>query len=498
MRIKNVFKNLISEMLPQIMIAFLGIYRSKVFLTYLGTDVVGLYNLFAQILGYLSLVEGGLGTAVIYRLYKPIFEKDYDKLAEIRAGIKRIFNIIILCMIVLGLLLSLIIPLLIKDNKFSLIFIITNFMLYVLSEIVLYKTIFERSLYIATEKNYKLNVVVKTTLIIKTIMEFCVAMLTKNLTNVLIASVITNIIGSYLIYAISKKDFKFIKKSIKRDYTVLKDVKNLITHRIAGMISSNIDIILLSSFIGLDAVVIYSTYLLYMNALTSLMNKISNAFLGSIGNKIVEDSKDAYRIFKEYNALMFFIAIILGVQFFFSIDCFINIWYNNQVQTSMGISILFSMVLIYNIIRMSLVTFTEAAGLFKETKICPIIEAVVNLILSLILVKPLGIEGLLIGTFLALLISEFFIKPHIIFKKIFNKSGLEYYKISYKFIIILIIEIIIVCIMKINIIHFKKITTWFLASAIFGFFNICITMLMYIIMKQTFLVDRIKQIFSKK
>lgn len=498
MRIKNVFKNLISEMLPQIAIAFLGIYRSKVFLTYLGTDVVGLYNLFAQILGYLSLVEGGLGTAVIYRLYKPISEKDYDKLAEIRAGIKRIFNIIILCMIGLALLLSLIIPFLIKDNKFSVMFILTNFMLYVLSEVVLYKTIFERSLYIATEKNYKLNMVVKTTLVIKTIIEICAAMLLKNLTGVLISSVITNVIGSYLIYIISKKDFKFIKKSSIKDYAVLKDVKNLITHRIAGMVSSNIDIILLSSFIGLDTVVIYSTYLLYMNALTSLMNKISNAFLGSIGNKIIEDVKDSYRIFKEYNALMFFIAIIIGVQFFFSIDCFINLWYNNQVKTSIGISILFSMLLIYNILRMSLVTFTEAAGLFKETKICPIIEAIVNLILSLILVKALGIEGLLIGTFLALFISEFLIKPHIIFRKIFNKSGFEYYKISYKFIIILIIEMIIVYVMKINIIHFERITSWFLYSAIFGLINICITMLIYIFMKQTFLIDRIKQIFIKK
>lgn len=82
MRVKNVFKNLISEMLPQIAIAFLGIYKSKVFLEYLGTDIVGLYNLFAQILGYLSLVEGGIASAVIYRLYKPLHEKDYEKLAK--------------------------------------------------------------------------------------------------------------------------------------------------------------------------------------------------------------------------------------------------------------------------------------------------------------------------------------------------------------------------------------------------------------------------------
>lgn len=498
MRIKNVLKNLISEMLPQIIIAFLGIYRSKIFLEYLGTDVVGLYNLFVQILGYLSLVEGGLGTAVIYRLYKPVYEKDYEKLAKIASGIKRIFNIVILCMILLAFVTSFLVPFLIKNNEFSTMYILTNFMIYVISEVILYKTIFERSLYVATEKNYKLNIIVKTTLIAKTTLEILMAIIAKNITSIFISSVVINSIGTLFIYIIAKKDFKYIKKSKEKDYTVLKDIKDLIAHKVAGMISSNVDTILLSSFMGLDIVVIYSTYLLYMNALTSLICKISNAFLGSIGNKIIEDVKDSYRIFKEYNALMFFISIIIGIQFFFSIDSFISIWYNNQVEVNIAVSALFSLLLIYNIVRMSLVTFTEAAGLFKETKKCPIIEAIVNLTLSLLLIKPLGMVGLLIGTFLSLFISEFLIKPHIIFRKIFNKNGFEYYKMSYKFIIILILEMIVVYIIKINFININSIILWFAYSALFGLINIIITVVIYILIKETFIIDRIKQIFIKK
>lgn len=497
MRIKNVFKNLISEMLPQVIIAFLGIYKSKVFLAYMGTDVVGLYQLFSQILGYLSLVEGGLGSAVIYRLYKPIYDKDYQKLGSIRNGIKRIFNIMILIILVLATGIGFIIPNLIKDNSFSIIFIEINFLLYVVSELLLYTTVFERSMFTATEKNYRLNAVVKTTLILKAILEIIIAVIVRNVTIVFIMFVMVNLISNVAISLMAKAEFKFIEKTDKRDYSVLKDVKNLLVHKIAGVVSTNIDIVIVSAFMGLKKVVVYSTYLLYSNTITSFMNKISNAFLGSIGNKLLEDKEDSYRIFKQYNSLMFFVATIVGVQFFFSIDYFINIWYNWEVETNIVVSILFAFILTYSVIRIPLITFTEAAGLFRETRICPVLEAIINLVLSLILINFLGIPGLLIGTLTSLVVSEFFIKPRIVFKKIFDKRGIDYYKLSYKFIIILIIEMALVYYIKTKII-ITGLLNWVLYSVVFALVNLLIISIIYIlIFKQNFFIERIKQIFSK-
>lgn len=497
MRIKNILKNLISEMLPQIVIAFLGIYKSKIFLKYLGTDIVGLYNLFAQILGYLSLVEGGVASAVIYRLYKPLYEKDYKKLGEIRNGVKRIFSIIICIIFALGIIAGCIMPSLIKDNTFSTTFIVINFLLYVISEILLYTTIFERSIFTATESNYKLNAIVKTTLILKAIFEIVIAILTRNITYILFMFIAVNLISNIIISIIAKKQFNYIEKSEKKDYTVLKDVKNLFVHKIAGLVASNIDIIILSAYAGLKKVVVYSTYLLYSSTLISLMTKISNAFLGSIGNKLLEDEKDSYRVFKEYNAFIFFIATIVGVQFLFSIDYFINIWYNGEVETKIIISLLFSTILIYNIIRIPLTTFTEAAGLFKETRICAILEAIINICLSLILVQALGMVGLLVGTLMSLIISEFLIKPRIIFNKVFDKKSTEYYKLCYKFIIILILEILLVHYIKLNIV-ISRLLSWFIYSLIFGLVNVVILLLIYIIIfKQYFIIERVKQIISK-
>lgn len=497
MRIKNILKNLISEMLPQIVIAFLGIYKSKVFLEYLGADIVGLYNLFAQILGYLSIVEGGIASAVIYRLYKPVHEKDYEKLGQIKNGVKRIFFIISCIILTLGIIAGLIMPHLIKDNTFSISFIVINFLLYVVSEILLYTTIFERSMFTATESNYKLNAIVKTTLILKSIFEIIIAILTRNITYILIMFVLINAISNVVISLISKKQFNYIKKVKEKDYIVLQDVKNLFAHKFAGLIATNIDIVILSSVIGLKEVVIYSTYLLYSSTLTTLMTKISNAFLGRVGNKLLEDKQDSYRIFKEYNAFIFFIAIIVGTQFFFSIDYFINIWYNGEVETNIAISLLFSAILTYNIIRIPLITFTEAAGLFKETRICAILEAVINLVLSLILVHFLGMVGLLIGTLSSLIISEFLIKPKIIFNNVFDKKSKEYYKLCYKFILIILLEMLLVYYIKFNI-GISSLLSWLIYSLIFIVLNVIILLFIYIVVfKQKFIVERFKQILSK-
>lgn len=287
----------------------------------------------------------------------------------------------------LGIVASFIIPFLIKDNEFSNRYIFVTFMLFVVSELILYLVVFEKSMFIANEKIYKLNKVYKTMLILKSLLEIGIAIVTQNLVVILAMFVIINFISNGIIVWMAKKEFSYLPKAREKDYSVLKDVKNLFVHKIAGLISNNVDIIILSKVIGLGKVVVYSTYMLFCSTLTSLLNKISNAFLGSVGNIIVEDKKDAYRIFKEYNSFVFFIAMMIGIPFMFAIDYFIRIWYEGKVETQLNITLLISMILIYQIIRIPLVTFTEAAGLFKQTRKCPILEGIINLVLSLILVN---------------------------------------------------------------------------------------------------------------
>ena len=492
-RKKKVIKNLLSEILPQLLIMVLGLLRSKYYLDYLGGDTVGLVNLFNQIVGYLSLVEGGIGQAVIYKLYKPTKSNNYSKIAEIRNGVRSIFGKIIMITIFLAIICGFIIPFLIKDNQYSLIYILTNFILYVISEIILYMTIFERSIYVATEKGYKVNYAIKISLIVKYISQILLAILVKNITIIFIVLIVIGVIENTIIKYMAKKDYKNLPITKKQDKSVLSDVKNLLVHKVAGLVATNIDIILISKFIGLGKVLIYSTYLMYLNAIVSLTNKISRAMVGTIGNILIEDRKKAHKLFVEFNGITFLTAMIVGSSFNLFINFFIQIFYSGKVETSMIVSTLFTIILVYSIIRIPLITYSEGAGMFKETKICPIIESVINLFLSIILVNYIGIIGCLIGTIFSLVISEYFIKPNIIYKKLFEKNVREYYFMNIKFLLLLFINILISCLIS-KWITINNLGILFIYGATYFTINVIVNLILYKIMRQDYVFEIMKKI----
>lgn len=491
-RSKKIEKNLLSEIFPQLIIMVLGLLKSKFFLDYLGENTVGLVNLFSQIVGYLSLVEGGIGQAIIYKLYNPTNRKDYKKVSEIRNGTIDIFKKIMLIIMILSVVVGMIIPFIIKDNQFDSFYILYNFILYAISEVILYTTIFERSIYVATEKSYKINRIIKLSLIMKHISEIVIAIALKNITFVFVSLVFLGVIENILIKIMTKRDFNNLPKSEKKDKSVLGEVKNLLVHKIAGLVSSNIDIIIISKFIGLNKVIIYSTYLIYINAVISLINKISRALIGTVGNILVEDRQKSYDFFVKFNSIVFFIAMLVGIPFNLFINYFINLFYSGKVETSLITSSLFSVILIYNIIRIPLITYTEGAGLFKETKICPIIESVVNLTLSLILVNIYGINGCLIGTIISLFVSEYLIKPKILYKNIFNINFMNYYRMNVKFTVILIIQMLI-CIIISNHIIINSYILLFVYSIIYFIINFVINLLLFKIMKENVIMNIIKR-----
>ena len=138
MRTKKAIINYITETVPEILIMFLGFFRIKFFLKYLGTDILGLYQMFGQFFAYINLTEAGFSTAALYSLYKPISDKDQKKVNSILSGTNRIFKIIGLGMIFIGIIFSFFIHYFIKDSTISNGYIITSFIIFLLINVMSY------------------------------------------------------------------------------------------------------------------------------------------------------------------------------------------------------------------------------------------------------------------------------------------------------------------------------------------------------------------------
>ena len=499
MRTKNVVKNFATDFLPQILIMLIGIFKAKILLNYLGESVLGLYQLFMQIVPYLALAEGGLSTASLYRLYGPIAKKDYKKEKEVLNATTNVFIVVGCIMLACGLGISFLIPHFINNNPFEFTYIQFNFMLYLLSEVMIYFTISSRIVFEANQKKYKINLIIQSAAILKSLLEIVILVLGGTLTNMFTMFVFVSVITNLIIIYKAKKEYAYLPKVKEKDYSLVKDIKDLFVHKIGGLIANNIDIIIISSTkgLGLAKVVVYSSYNYIVNSMKIVIDKLYGAASSSVGNLLFEDSKKSHDIFLEYNAIVNYIAIVLGIPLFFAVDYFIDIWYEGKVLTSIAISIMFILVFMYNTIRVPLLNFTTASGLFKETKICPILESIINLTLSLIFVRKFGIPGVLIATLISLICSEYLIKPVILYKKVFKRNVMYYYIKNLKFVAYIIFAIIVISVIKLNLV-INNLLVWFILSGIIFIANLLIASIYFSMVKENKFFERFKMIFLNK
>lgn len=472
---RNIF-NFLSDFLPQILIALLGIFKIKIFLQYLGNNTLGLYQLYSQLFSYLAIIEIGISSGILYSLYKPTTEKDFLKLKKLYNGANYSFKIIGTIIIILGCILSLFVSFFIKDNSFSILYLSLTFVLYILSNIFNYFFMPKKLLFYAKEKNYIPNLIYQVFTILKSILEIIAVMLGYDLIVILILGVVINLIMNLILSFLFKKEFNYLEKTKEKDFDFLTNLKSIIVHKIANLVSSNIDIVLISKFIGLGNVVIYTTYQYIVLSIQLLTDKISNSLLPSVGNILTKNKNEAESIFIKFNEILYFVAIIICIPLYLSINSFISIWYNNEIYTSRIIAILFALLLFINIIKQNSNLFVNALGLFKETRICSIVDICLNLILSLILVNLYGIPGVLLATVISLIITELIQKNTIILKKIANEKFRFYFKISYKYYIMIISNLLIISVIYILFIP-RNIIAWFIFSLFLFMFNLFLTIL---------------------
>lgn len=430
---------------------------------------------------------------MLYRLYKPLKYADNDKINSLMSAAKKIFNIIGIIILFLGLILSFFIGFFVKDpGNVSNSYIQLTFILYLISQAIYYFSIPQRSLFDAEQKKYIPNIIFQVIAVIKAILEIVIISLHLDLVELLISLIICSLVANLLIIFLCNKSHPHLDTKVKGDYTMLKDVKHLFVNTLATVLTNNIDIIIISKCIGIGYVVIYSTYNYFVEALKQFIDKISGSTFSGIGNLLLDDTEYSLKIFNEFNGMMFFIATIICVPFFFVINEFIKLWYQGKIVTSMILGILFTIILFYQTVRTPLKVFTLSSGKFKEIKLCVILEIIINLGLSLILVQFMGIPGVLIATVISLFIADFMIKPFVVFNKILDCKPYKYYFTCIINFLFLAFELIWIRLAFKT--TYSNVLECLIYGSIIGLVNLIISTLYFYITKQLNFLIRLKKV----
>ena len=493
---KVVFLNLVTDIFPKIIICVLGIIKAKLFLNILGQEQLGMYQLYGQILSYLVLAEGGVGTAILYRLFKLTKENDAKKLNDFMASSKVIFRSVAIIMFVIGTIITFGMPLFIKEYQTSTFFLCSTFFIYMISEVMTYVTVPEKSRFDADQKKYIPNIIAQLFQLARMALEVALIILTKNLYCIVFLILLINILTCIVNKVVYRKYYGVIDYKEKKDFSVIKDCKHLTVNTVANLISSNIDILLISKFIGLPSVVIYSSYNYIIDNIRKIIESFMGATMSSIANIILKSKTKAYEILSEYTAFCYYVATILFVPIFMAINSFIKIWYEGDIFTSRWLALLFSLLLFFNIVKLPTRTFTFAAGKFQLIKKYVIYEIILNLTFSFILVNYLGISGVLIATLLSYIVCDFVPKTVVVLKEVVEGNKVTFFKNQITFFLVAGVS----CALTLLIFQYEptNLFAWCLNSLAIFVFNAILITPYYVLSKKIDFRQRLKAIRGKQ
>ena len=497
MKTKRSFLNFITDVIPLIIISILGIFKLKLFIGILGNETLGLYQLFTQIMVYIALVDGGLTSAVLFHLYKPNAKGDNEKLNDILAASKKSFNLIGTAIFLIAFVVSFFIKFLIKDCSFDMGYLMIVFLLFSLSNVVGYFFVPYQVLLEVKEKKYLTNTCLQLGQILLSVLEIVMLLNGFTFIAILIMHAVVKLVSNIAVAIVCKRQCPNITyKSKNPDFTFTKQIKDLMVHKVNGLIGSNIDILIISKVMGLGSVAIYSIYNYITNMLKNILGKISTSIVAIVGNKNEEDPKRTYEIYKELTGLLFLIAICICVPLTLAINGFIDIWYEHEIATTNLTAIAFCSLLFIFIIKLATTTFVTSMGLFKETKKCAYTDMTINLILSLVLVRFLGIAGVLFATVISTFISEYIMKAIILFKHSFKKKIKNYFVGNIKYFIITIIDFVIGYLI-IRTITINNIFVWFGVFIAYTLGNSLLIAGLFKLMGSLDSLSRIKSLFKR-
>lgn len=422
-RTENSIRNIKFSLFLQITNVAISFFVRKVFVVVLSQDYLGINGSFSNIISILNLTELGIGSAITYSLYKPLADGDKEQISAIMALYGKVHRVIGVIVALLGCTIIPLLPVLVRGLP-DIPHIYLIYLLFLLDSSLSYFVGYKQSLILADQRQYIITVYDFTFKIIRSIAQILLLWFTRNYFLYLGIEVGSKLLQNVLLAQLAEQCYPYIKggrsqalnPTIKQK--ILQNTRALVMHKVGGVIVFGTDNLLMSSFVGVWAVGLYSNYQMIINALNAVYTRIFGSLTASVGNLGATDQppEQELLVFRRVNFagnwLYGFSAICLAVLF----NPFIELWVGADYLFGQEIVCLFALNFYVTGMRQATLTFRDAYGLYWYDRYKPIAESIVNLTVSIILAIPFGVAGIFIGTFVSTMTTCFWLEPLMLFK----------------------------------------------------------------------------------
>lgn len=436
--------NLITGLGGYIINTILGFVCRMMFVRYLSESYLGLNGLLSNIIGILSLAELGIGSAIIYALYKPIADDDREKVAAYIKIYRTAYYIIGVLVAILGICMIPFLKYVIKDTSGISENLYLIYGIYIFNTASGYFFSYRSNLLSAYQKNY---IVVGTSYIItslQSIIQMVLLIMCKSYMPYLIVQTVGTQLYNIIITIWTNKEYPFITNKInvsiskEEKRTLFNNIKAVIKYKISGIIVNNTDNLVITYFTGLGITGLASNYTLLVNTLDVLLKQVFSAITSSVGNLNATSSVNKqYEFFKVMNLANFWLYgwASIGVVIVSSdlVELFFGINYIMDFKIPIILAINLYMVGMQNAVW----TYKNTTGLFKYGQYILLVTAFLNIVGDIILGKYFGVFGIFLATAIARGVTNTWYEPYAVFKVGFKKSPWEYFKKYLSYLVIL-------------------------------------------------------------
>lgn len=456
MRLKKTSINSIISIITLIITTLLSLILSKYFLNYFGIEFNGLNGLFNNIVYILSISELGIAGSVSFALYKPIYEKDVKKISQLIIFFRKAYRLIAFIILGLSFAISFVIPFLVKDSSFSNSYIKLIFIIFSLNTIISYFFSYNRTLLYAYQNNYLVSIIDFIFKVIKTLLQIFLIIRFENYVLFLVVNIFITFLNNYVIHIIAKRKYPCIKLSkepldeaSKKELYIT--IKSLAIIQILSVSINYTDNVIISSIIGISITGLYTNYYLIYSQLNNLISVVFNSIGASLGNLLAENNKKRIKeVMYNFEYLGFFLSSFCTICLYFLMQPFIsNIWLDQKYLLPVNILLIMVTNLYVSINRQAIIYYLRLSGNYQKLIKPTLIEAILNIIISITLAYIIGLKGVLIGTLVASLMSHFITAKY--YNEYIEQKNLSFWLRQLLFIFITILEAAIIYIILNNI-----------------------------------------------
>ena len=434
-RVHRSVMNIKVGMLFYVLSLFLAFFSRRVFLDCLGNEFMGLTGMLMNIMSFLSVAELGIGTSIVYFLYKPLQEDDHEKINEIMSMLAFLYRCIGIIMTLGGLLVSLFFPWMFDNLSTGLPLVYFAFYSFLASAAAGYIFNYKQLLVSANQKQYLVNAYFQTITIVQSLVQILLAYYYRNLWLWVAVGLVFTVIGIIVfnhriqqLYPWLRINLQEGRNNLKKYPEVLHKTRQIFIQKIKDFILYRSDELLVGAFVSVVQVAFYGNYLIIINKINFLINILSDGLSAGVGNLLAEgNEQNITKIFWEMTAARFFILGMVIFALLLFLQPFIGYWVGKEYPLSdlIALLIIFNLFLRYQC--GTVYTYLGAAGLFADVW-ANWFELIVNLAITLLLAPFYGIVGILLGKIISFSIISVFWKPYYLFSKVFHKNVWHYWR----------------------------------------------------------------------